>query len=405
MGDCGHMRFTGDTPLLHELGLGAAALRYASLGYSVLPLDRGGKRPHRMLGREGGVHWASRDPRRIRAWWQEDKAANIGVATGRDSQLLVIDLDVKGEHDGREVLARFLLRNAEELRLPRGFPVQFTPSGGQHLWLHWPWDYPVPERPSILAGVDVKGDGGYVLAAPSMLLMGVRPEPGGNSAPVPVPYRWQGCPCERTACPPWLAEWAHTAPRAPRPGGSPDDAGIDAEKVMAEGAPAGQRNITYYRLACQRYRLHGTRGEGAAAAQADVVRAWQAGDRTGMPYTEIMIICESARRFIEQAVRQDERNHAEMLRRNYGKFLSLKERRCSGGTGTRCTRLRSAPARAASPRRSAWSRPRRCCSGARRSTGRTARSARSFPAPGTCTTWAGCRPGGRRRSPATTCPP
>jgi hypothetical protein len=70
---------------------------------------------------------------------------------------------------------------------------------------------------------------------------------------------------------------------------------------MAHGAPIGERNKTLYRLACSRYRRHGTSGPGAALVLEELRRAWLAGDTMGMGWREVETIAWSARCFIERA--------------------------------------------------------------------------------------------------------
>ncbi|HEY7822781.1 MAG TPA: bifunctional DNA primase/polymerase, partial [Acidimicrobiia bacterium] len=66
-----------------------AALRYASWGWHVLPLQPNSKIP----ATAHGVHDATVDPEQIRKWWSRDPEMNIGVAAGRVSDLLVFDVD------------------------------------------------------------------------------------------------------------------------------------------------------------------------------------------------------------------------------------------------------------------------------------------------------------------------
>lgn len=318
--DCGHFRYAQDTPGLTELGLGVPALEYARLGFGVIPLDRGGKRPHRMLGRDGGIYHASTSPRLITDWWTADPAANIGVATGRASQLAVVDLDVKNGNNGMAVLSSFL--HEHRLDWPKGGPVAATPSGGQHCWLWWPWtDYAVPERPGILPGVDIKGDGGLVVVPPSMQLVQPLARPGDQrgAEAVPVGYRWvAGCPCQMAVVPRWMPSWMSCAPATGKHEAGGPEPDLDAGQIMETGVPVGERNRTLYRLACSLYRRQGTTGPNASWVVDQVRRAWQAGDTTGMPWREILVICESARRFIERQVANEEaayQRYAQYLQR------------------------------------------------------------------------------------------
>src|SRR5690349_4260241 len=99
MASCSCLNFSSADPVVQRYGLGAAAMRYQQRGYAVVPLVRGGKKPHRMLpwrpAVPSGVHHATCFPSAAETWWAGDPAANVGVATGQISRLAVIDLDVK----------------------------------------------------------------------------------------------------------------------------------------------------------------------------------------------------------------------------------------------------------------------------------------------------------------------
>src|SRR5947209_12336724 len=195
------------SPAVARLGLGAAALRWQRLGYAVLALGVGSKRPHQLFASEhgpAGVHWATTDPAMVDYVWARDKLAGIGVATGQASRLLVIDLDVKDGLNGRIELGRFMLEH--QLAVPMGLQVS-TPSGGWHIWMRLPEGVSVPGRIGILPGVDVKSDGGYVVAAPSRVWLDSLD--GGR---VLVPYRARGCPCELPMAPDWLLRWVEQTP-------------------------------------------------------------------------------------------------------------------------------------------------------------------------------------------------
>jgi Bifunctional DNA primase/polymerase, N-terminal len=303
MNPCGHSWSVPAGGEVSRIGFGVMALRYASWGYAVLPCERGGKKPHRMLPPEGGVHWACTDPAQIRQWWSEDPAAGIGVATGAPSALAVIDLDVKGEHNGLESLSRFLSGFSSGDALA-SCPAARTPSGGWHLWLRLPWGWRSPERPGILPGVDVKGDGGYVLAAPSARLVMPLGADGERVEPVPVPYVWDaGCPCTAALAPPWLNAWLASAPQQQqaRAGDPPPE----LDELRRTGIPAGERNHTIYRLACSLFRKYGTTPKGAAVVLGELGEVWQASDRRDFGWREVLVCAESARKFIERTQQQE----------------------------------------------------------------------------------------------------
>ena len=149
----------------------AAAMEAARRGWAVFPCRPGDKRP-------AVADWERRacaDPDRVARYWPSAQH-NVGVACG-PSRLVVVDLDthsplpddwgLPGVHDGRDVLALL----AEWAGQP--WPVTYTvttPTGGLHLY------YTAPDGQGIRnsAGkigplIDVRGGGGYVLAAGSVL--------------------------------------------------------------------------------------------------------------------------------------------------------------------------------------------------------------------------------------------
>ncbi len=137
-----------------------AALEYARAGFQVFPV-RQSKAPYI----EGGLKNASSDPEQIRAWWTKWPYANIGIATGNASHgLVVIDLDVDKEKgvDGRESLRSW---EAQHGVLPATL-CSITGRGGNHL-LYYSMQR-VRNRTGVLPGVDVRGDGGYIVAPPSI---------------------------------------------------------------------------------------------------------------------------------------------------------------------------------------------------------------------------------------------
>lgn len=310
---CPELHFDAADPDVQAYGLGAAALRYQREGYAVLPLVRGGKKPHRMLAMHtskdmeaagrGGVYWADSRPEHVKYWWAMDPAANVGVATGQVSRLAVIDLDVKGGQDGPGELIKFL----EQYKIPWP-PLDAahvrTPSGGWHLWLRTPHGVSVPERPGILPGVDVKGDGGLVAVPPSMILAisGWRPGEPRDASEVPVAYHWiTGCPCRVPDAPAWVMPWLLSAPsQGSRAGTGGREIGEspDLTSLKATGIPRGQRNETMYRLACKLFRERGLTIEASVSVKEDLMAVWAAGDRSGFTPHELLTIIDSARRFV-----------------------------------------------------------------------------------------------------------
>src|SRR5215469_12392534 len=306
---------------VERLGLGAAAQLYQGMGYAVLGLAVGDKKPHELF--EHGVDWATQDPRVIPWMWSSHKLAGVGVATGSRSQLIVIDLDVKHGIDGIAEFTRWWLGDDWGSRafvmgqaFP-GAPVAVTPSDGRHIWLRLPqvqapdgsmWPYPsiIPTRKGILPGVDIKAEGGYVVAAPTQIW--VHPLEGGR---VLLPYRWaHGCPCSVPEAPPWLLQWAMTAPGG-YGGGSGGDGNYDPlpelEELKISGLAPGSRNVTLHRLACSLFRRYGTTPSGVQAAREEIEQVLAATSREGgFGRGEIERALTSALRFVQGCERTEE---------------------------------------------------------------------------------------------------
>jgi putative DNA primase/helicase len=161
-------REDGCSPLLR------AALHYAALGWPVVPLhspDDGegcscGRSDCRSVGKHPrtphGLKDATTDTSTITAWWTTWPTANIGVLTGSESGLLVLDVDPR--HDGDKSLADL----EREHGSVGSTVVSRTGGGGLHLLFAFPTDgVSIRNRAAIRPGLDVRGDGGYIVAPPS----------------------------------------------------------------------------------------------------------------------------------------------------------------------------------------------------------------------------------------------
>lgn len=136
-----------------------AALRCAAKGWPVLPLR--GKLPTVAHG----VHDATTDRRVIAGWWDRDPDGNLGIATGTQAGVWVLDLDL---HDP-EASGLMSIQALEAVHgvLPETLTVR-TGTGGLHLYWRMPQDRKVRNRAKMRPGIDARGDGGYVVAPPSL---------------------------------------------------------------------------------------------------------------------------------------------------------------------------------------------------------------------------------------------
>jgi DNA-binding MarR family transcriptional regulator len=143
----------------------AAVLTFAEHGLPVFPVKPRSKVPATV----DGFKSATVDLDQLRAWWKRWPDANIGIPTGAVSGFVVLDVDAR--HGGVASFEKLRDRH----RLPRTAQV-LTGSGGFHYWYRHTGE--LRNSAGLLGdGLDVRGDGGYVIAPPSV-------HESGN------PYKW-----------------------------------------------------------------------------------------------------------------------------------------------------------------------------------------------------------------------
>jgi hypothetical protein len=165
----------------------SAALRYAGQGWPVFPCRPRRKEP----ATRHGLQDATTDTGLISGWWGQWPDANVAIRTGVESGLVVLDVD--GE-DGAESL-RALAREHGEL--PRTATVR-TPRGGLHFYFAHPGGTVRNSAGRLGVGLDVRGDGGYVVAPPSTDPAGRRYDPV-QRVPVAAAPAYLVAEAERTA--------------------------------------------------------------------------------------------------------------------------------------------------------------------------------------------------------------
>ncbi len=108
------------------------------------------------------------DTNQIRSWWQSHPNANVAIATGRPSGIVVVDVDVKNGARGDESLRRLNGFDVTSITLRAS-----TPSGGFHIVYALPPGVDIGNSAgSIGPGIDVRGTGGYIAAEPSVTTTG-----------------------------------------------------------------------------------------------------------------------------------------------------------------------------------------------------------------------------------------
>ena len=174
------------------MNLGEAAVAYAERGWPVFPLaprDKVPAVPKRAGG--NGLHDATTDASRVARWWARHPDHNIGLRTG-----VVFDvLDCDGADALEAVLGVSPDLDGPTVLTGKGAHVYVTPTG-------------LGNRARFIDGCDWRGDGGYVVAPPSV-------HPNGEL------YRWvdgSGPHVELEAVPAALLEAMRppAVPMAPR---------------------------------------------------------------------------------------------------------------------------------------------------------------------------------------------
>lgn len=186
------------------------ALHYARSGYPVLPLqnlieengilrcscrewkicDKQGKHPRTQNGNKD----ATTDENRIIDWWEKYPAANIGLLTGIEAGILVLDVDIKhaGEYSLEDLQEyyRFRLKN-DFVPLPATLTT-ITGSGGRHLYFKYPLDFKNIKGSvsKIDSGLDIRANGNYIVAPPSRHLCGNNYQWFGVNIPIEDAPNW-----------------------------------------------------------------------------------------------------------------------------------------------------------------------------------------------------------------------
>lgn len=152
-----------------------SAIEYAQMGLAVFPLIPRDKRPLTA----NGFKDATTDVEKVEYWWNIHPDANIGIATGRPSGgIVVVDMDIDDDEykDGYLSFTKWV--NENYLILPETW-LSITGRGGYHMIFKS--SFPVKSRIGWLDAVDVRSDGGYIVAPPSI-------HPNGRR------YEWEDAP-------------------------------------------------------------------------------------------------------------------------------------------------------------------------------------------------------------------
>jgi hypothetical protein len=199
-----------------------AVLAYRARGFSVIPIKPKEKKPI--------VAWEpyQKEPASeatIQHWFESWPNANVGIVTGAVSGLVVIDVDTPETKDKlRELVPGFDFTAVPRSRTGKGWQLFFQHPGVS-----------TPNRAGIVPGLDVRGDGGYVVAPPSI-------HPNGKQ------YRWElALNGELPKLPVTLFQLIATPAGIVETGYRER---FSTAQALA-GVPQGQRDETLFKLACK----------------------------------------------------------------------------------------------------------------------------------------------------------
>jgi hypothetical protein len=239
-------RAVADASETHEQLI--AALAYARAGLPIFPCCPKSKRPLCVCGFKD----ATTQEKQIRTWWTRWPDAMIGLPTGAETGVFVLDVDRDENTDGFAALASLEKQHGN---LPETLR-SVTPRGGSHYFFRW--HNGIKNNAGKLGlGIDVRGEGGYVILPPSRRDDGKRYEWAETSASAPV------------EAPQWLTELC----RAPKGFDRTSSAHSTGKREEAYASKALETQAR--RLACTR---PGTRNNAANAGAYSmgrlVARGW-----------------------------------------------------------------------------------------------------------------------------------
>lgn len=212
-------------------------LNYLQRGWKVIPLywirdgrctcnracESPGKHPIPKLA-PNGSRSATGNPQTAKDWWKMFPEANVGIATGEESGLVVLDVDPR--HGGSDSIQDLIERHGN---FTHTLSSQ-TGSGGYHYYFRHP-GYLVRNSVGALGqGIDVRGEGGYVVAPPSSHAEGS--------------YGWVYDDIDISAMPGWISAKDNTKSSAPTkiPGMIPK--GVQHDTLVSIAGTARRRGCT-----------------------------------------------------------------------------------------------------------------------------------------------------------------
>jgi hypothetical protein len=167
-------------------------LDYAKRGWHVFPLQPQDKIP---LSRSRGFKDATTNPTTLKRWFGCGYPYNIGIRTGIASGVFVFDPDGNLGAESHRAL--------ERQYGPLPLTLISLTGNGRHYWFRADQEIPSTGKNKVAPNIDIKAEGGYVVAPPSI-------HPNGKT------YRWLNHVPPAPA-PAWLIKLIHHARTKPAP--------------------------------------------------------------------------------------------------------------------------------------------------------------------------------------------
>lgn len=242
------------------------AMFYVEHNIKIFPVKRQDKMPLCA----GGFKSATADISQLQEWNRKFPDCNIGIPTGHINGIFVVDVD--GE-EGFKSLAQLEQQHSKLIA-----PTVIT-GKGKHLYFKMPVNTDIKSSVSKIANhIDIRANGGYVVAPPSL-------HENGNR------YVWEGFTSNQDFlnAPQWLIEIILNAEN--------EDSAIEALLEEISSAPEGERNDTLIRNAGKIKSLAEKQFLSLEDFKDDII---QAGLDCGLPEKEVMQTVQNALRYEER---------------------------------------------------------------------------------------------------------